>query len=381
MAFNHTFQSAAVATGVGTAMDVGGLAAVAVQAEGLTNATLTFQVTQDDSTWYSTQVFNVTDGVVGTTTVNTDGIFLVPVVGINQLRCNITTYVAGTITVTGKGVVSASGLDLGLVDITDDTARLLGRMTFYDVLENGTLTVLNSTVELGCSGLSTVGVGITGTWVGTIVAEGNTGDGVWDTLPLVDQTLNSAALSTTVNGNFSVGVAGVLTLRIRMSLYTNGTATVYLEGTAAPGGVFQTRSLPTGVNAIGKLAANSGVDIGDVDVTSTVAPAGKAGAAGNVHEPAANTAAVVTLAAAGVGISHVLGLAAWSYDGAPTAGSLTIEDGAGTTVFKVDITAAGPGYFPFVPGLKGTANAAMIATLAAGGGGVNGIISVHAWTE
>ena len=33
-------------------------------------------------------------------------------------------------------------------------------------------------------------------------------------------------------------------------------------------------SLPAGTNAIGKLAANSGVDIGDVDVTSTVHPAG-----------------------------------------------------------------------------------------------------------
>ena len=33
-------------------------------------------------------------------------------------------------------------------------------------------------------------------------------------------------------------------------------------------------SLPAGSAAIGKLAANSGVDIGDVDVTSTVQPAG-----------------------------------------------------------------------------------------------------------
>ena len=31
-----------------------------------------------------------------------------------------------------------------------------------------------------------------------------------------------------------------------------------------------TNALPAGTNAIGKLAANSGVDIGDVDVTSIV---------------------------------------------------------------------------------------------------------------
>jgi hypothetical protein len=38
------------------------------------------------------------------------------------------------------------------------------------------------------------------------------------------------------------------------------------------GVVAVTGSLPAGTNAIGKLAANSGVDIGDVDVTSVPAP-------------------------------------------------------------------------------------------------------------
>jgi hypothetical protein len=100
-----------------------------------------------------------------------------------------------------------------------------------------------------------------------------------------------------------------------------------------------------------------------------------------VDEPAANTAAVVTLAAAGPGNRNVLGQAAWSYDAIPTAGSLTIEDGAGTTIFKVDITDAGPGFFQFIPGLRGSINTAMIATLAAGGAAVNGIVSLHAWME
>lgn len=109
-------------------------------------------------------------------------------------------------------------------------------------------------------------------------------------------------------------------------------------------------------------------------------PAAKAAAAGNVHEPAADTAAVVTKAAAGAGISNVVALAAWSYDDAPTAGSLIIADGA-TTVFKVDITTKGAGFIPFSPPMKGTANTALVATLAAGGAGVSGIVSLHAWTE
>jgi hypothetical protein len=107
----------------------------------------------------------------------------------------------------------------------------------------------------------------------------------------------------------------------------------------------------------------------------------KAADTANQHEPAANTAAIVTKAAAGAGITHVLALVAWSYDADPTAGSLTIEDGAGTTVFKVDITAGGPGFFAFSPPLKGTANTALVATLAAGGAGVSGIVNLHTWTE
>ena len=105
------------------------------------------------------------------------------------------------------------------------------------------------------------------------------------------------------------------------------------------------------------------------------------GLAAHVHEPAANTAAIVTLAAAGAGVANVLGMAFWSYDILPAAGSLTIEDGAGTTVIKVDIPESGPGFLPFNPGLRGSANTLLRATLAAGGAGVSGIVSLHAWTE
>jgi len=96
-----------------------------------------------------------------------------------------------------------------------------------------------------------------------------------------------------------------------------------------------------------------------------------------VHEPAANTAAVVTLAAAGAGKRHVIASVEWSYDANPTAGSLAITDG-GTQVFKVDITKGGPGFFQWVPPKRFAANSAVVATLAAGGASVSGIVNVHA---
>lgn len=108
----------------------------------------------------------------------------------------------------------------------------------------------------------------------------------------------------------------------------------------------------------------------------------RAASTSDVHAPASNTAAVVTYAAAGSGVSNVIGGIAWSYNATPTAGNLKVEDGSGNTVFTVDITAAGPGFFIFPRPKKGTANTALIITLAAGGSGVSGKVSVSShWLE
>lgn len=108
----------------------------------------------------------------------------------------------------------------------------------------------------------------------------------------------------------------------------------------------------------------------------------RAAASTNVHAPASNTAAIVTYTAAGSGVSNVIGGIAWSYNATPTSGNLKIEDGSGTTVFSIDITVSGPGFIPFARPLKGTANTALIVTLAAGGSGVTGKVSVLSkWTE
>ena len=108
-----------------------------------------------------------------------------------------------------------------------------------------------------------------------------------------------------------------------------------------------------------------------------------AAAAADVHAPAANTAAVVTYAAVEAVKHHITGVA-WSYDGGiPTNGNLLIEDVSGTTVFTMDITEEGPGFVVFPkPKQSAAVNTAMIITLAAGGAGVTGKISVlNHWTE
>ncbi len=135
-----------------------------------------------------------------------------------------------------------------------------------------------------------------------------------------------------------------------------------------------------------KLASNTGVDIGDVDVNSFAAGTNNIGdvdeaaiacAAGDVHAPAVNTAAVVTYTASAV-LKHVITGMTWSYvGGIPVGGNLKIEDVSGTTVFTVDISEEGAGIIVFPKPKKGAAiNTAMIVTLAAGGAAVTGKVSV-----
>ena len=106
-------------------------------------------------------------------------------------------------------------------------------------------------------------------------------------------------------------------------------------------------------------------------------------AAADVNAPAVNTAAIVTYVADATK-KHVITGVAWSYiGGIPVGGNLKIEDVAGTVVFSVDIDKPGPGSFEFPrPKIGAAANTAMIITLAAGGAGVTGKISIeNHWLE
>jgi len=111
MAFGATLQSGATATGNGTEMNVGGLPVVGLQVTGITTATITFEGTVDGSNWVAVRALNLGTGAVGTT-ATADGLYQVPVAGLDELRARISAYTTGTITVVGKGVVHGPGLAL-----------------------------------------------------------------------------------------------------------------------------------------------------------------------------------------------------------------------------------------------------------------------------
>jgi hypothetical protein len=89
---------------------------------------------------------------------------------------------------------------------------------------------------------------------------------------------------------------------------------------------------------------------------------------------ATNGLAAVTYAGQ-AGYKHVLSGVGWSYNATPTGGNLKIEDGAGNTVFSIDITAAGPGAFDFPVPLAATAGNDLVITLSAGGSAVVGRVN------
>ena len=80
-------------------------------------------------------------------------------------------------------------------------------------------------------------------------------------------------------------------------------------------------------------------------------------------------------------ILHCISGIAWSYDGEPTGGNLQVAYGA-NVVLNLDIVCAGPGFIPFVPPKTGYQGLQLTITLAAGGAGVSGKLSILGhWTE
>lgn len=89
---------------------------------------------------------------------------------------------------------------------------------------------------------------------GTFVVQEN--GAALTSLQLIDNAISGAGFNITQLGGAAVPIgAGLEATAVRVTLPTNGTGIV---------------GLATGSNAIGKLAANSGIDIGDVDITSIV---------------------------------------------------------------------------------------------------------------
>lgn len=102
----------------------------------------------------------------------------------------------------------------------------INNATFQDKAGTGTIAALNATVVAITNGASTCFFNISGTWVASLIFEGQDGNGNWNsTLGVVIGQGNVTAFVTT-NAPLAIPCGGFNQVRVRASAYTSGTVTV-----------------------------------------------------------------------------------------------------------------------------------------------------------
>ena len=184
---------------------------------------------------------------------------------------------ANVITVQGIASMTPLVVDLGSnndVTVTNDTAgNLLATVT-----QASTARSITGTVEV----VQDTPADLTATVTQASSARTVTCDTAGNLLATVTQASAARTVTGTVTANAGTNLntsalsthAKQDTIITHLSEIEGAVETIDNAISGSEMQVDVVASLPAGSNAIGKLAANSGVDIGDVDVTSTVHPAG-----------------------------------------------------------------------------------------------------------
>jgi hypothetical protein len=154
---------------------------------------------------------------------------------------------------------ATDGLLVNLGSNNDVTCTNAGTFA-VQAAQSGTwnITDISGTVSLPTGAATAAKQPALGT-AGTASADVITVQGIASMTPLA---VSDNGSSLTVD--YATTGSGTATGALRVELPTNGTGVIATVGAVTA----ITNALPAGTNAIGKLAANSGVDIGDVDVTS-----------------------------------------------------------------------------------------------------------------
>jgi hypothetical protein len=222
-----------------------------------TTVTGTVAVTQSTSPWIVAG--GGTAGAPGTAVLTVQGISggtAIPISGTvtaNNASVSATgsgvpadaTYIGGLST---GGYLTAPGITLAstaataaqqalVVALSPNSPVTVSSSLLADRIVTGTISALSGAVTISCQGLGTVGITITGTWVGSLTFEGTIDGTNWfDMFPL-EGVLNNdiffVSPVTSANGQFFVSAAGLFEFRVIATAYTSGTATVTLEGNQA----------------------------------------------------------------------------------------------------------------------------------------------------
>ncbi len=187
----------------------------------------------------------------------------------------------------------------------------------------GTITALNGSVSVYGQGVYTVTASITGTWVGTLVMEGQAADSNWYGLEIYQPGSNPTAFTTTItaNGLYAVVGGGFLNIRVRASAYTSGTVNVGLDGSLAQQSILAgqlgtwtsvvTQSTASNLNAqvVGNVAsgsADSGNAVKMGGVYNTTNPTLTTGQRGDLQLDAKSRLEIIDSANLGTGTQGAL---------------------------------------------------------------------------
>lgn len=100
------------------------------------------------------------------------------------------------------------------------------------ILNSSSVGALNATFDTtNIANLATTGVVVSGTWIGTLTFQGSlNGTDFFDILALPAQD-GKISSTTAVNGSFYVNSGGLTSVRLKMTAYSSGSATVITYGT------------------------------------------------------------------------------------------------------------------------------------------------------
>jgi hypothetical protein len=147
-----------------------------------------------------------------------------------------------------------------------------GDVAPFNITANGALHVSDGGGALTVDGTVTANAGTNLNTSALALEAGGNLAAAATSLGNLDNSVDGNYLNVNMNvaGTDVVSGSGTATGALRVELPTNGTGVIATVGAVTA----ITNALPAGTNAIGKLAANSGVDIGDVTLTAGTAAIG-----------------------------------------------------------------------------------------------------------
>ena len=162
----------------------------------------------------------------------------------NQTNGTQVTTISGTVPLpTGASTAANQTTEIGyLSTIATNTGA-----TATDYTSTGTISALNGTVQITGQGVYTVTASITGTFVATLIAEGQLADSTWVAVPMNVISSNLPyynVTSVTAPTSLAITGGGFLNVRIRASAYTSGTVNVALDGSLSQQTIIASISTP-----------------------------------------------------------------------------------------------------------------------------------------